>query len=216
MGADLPKQYLELGGVPIIVRTIEAFENHPQIDVIVITVPAGDEVRCKDLVMGQFNLKKIRDVVAGGETRQQSVCRGLQVLADTELVAVHDGVRPLVSSATISRTIDAARLSGAALACVPVEDTVKRKLGSLLETIDRTDLWLAHTPQSFRTSLILEAHRAALEDGFTGTDDASLVERLGFPVAVVQDLPENLKITTPDDLELAEFLFRQRLQSGRA
>lgn len=216
MGADLPKQYLELAGVPIIARTVEVFEAHPLIDVIVVTVPAGDEARCRDLLLGQFNLKKVRDVVAGGETRQQSVFNGLQALADTDLVAVHDAVRPLVAAATISRTIEAAQSTGAALACVAVQETVKRQVGNLLETIDRTDLWLAHTPQTFRTSLILEAHLTALTDGITGTDDASLVERLGHPVAVVQDMPGNLKITTLEDLELAEFLLRCRMQSGRA
>jgi len=209
MGHEIPKQYLDLRGIPILVRTLIAFETHPMIDMIVLTVPPGDEEYCRSQVISRFGLKKVCKVVPGGETRQQSVRNGLESLPETQIVAIHDGVRPLVTSETISRTIDAARATGASVACAPVRDTVKKKAGEFLETISRSNLWLAHTPQAFRTSLILDAHRRAVEDHFMGTDDASLVERLGLPVSVVEDKHTNLKITTPDDLNLAEILIRQ-------
>ncbi|MFH1114121.1 MAG: 2-C-methyl-D-erythritol 4-phosphate cytidylyltransferase [Pseudomonadota bacterium] len=208
MGHEIPKQYIELLGIPILARTLIAFETHPMIDMIVLTVPPGDEAYCRDQVISRFALKKVRAVRAGGETRRQSVYNGLESAAESEIVAIHDGVRPLVTSQTISRCIDAARVFGASVACARVRDTVKRKDGEHLKTISRENLWLAHTPQVFRTPLILDAHRRAAEEHFMGTDDASLVERLGVPVTIVEDTYANLKITTPDDLDLAEILLR--------
>jgi 2-C-methyl-D-erythritol 4-phosphate cytidylyltransferase len=211
MGGPIPKQYLLLDGVPILARTLMVFEGHPLIDRIVVTVPPGDEERCHSEVLKPFDLKKVAEVVAGGETRQVSVYNGLLWLEDMDIVAIHDGVRPLVSAEVITATIKAAESKGAALACVPISDTVKKRTGEFLETIPRADLWLAHTPQTFRTSLILEAHRKAIADGFSGTDDAMLVERLGLPVEVVEDSRDNIKITTAEDLELAGMLVeRQR------
>ncbi len=212
MGHEIPKQYLDLRGVPILARTLIIFETHPMIDTIVLTVPSGDEAYCRDEVISRFGLSKIGAVVAGGNTRQQSVHNGLETVAESEIVAIHDGVRPLVTSEIISRCIDAARAAGASVACAPVRDTVKRRHGEHLETISRSNLWLAHTPQVFRTPLILDAHRRAVEERFEGTDDASLVERFGAPVTVVEDTHANLKITTPDDLHLAEILLRHALR----
>ncbi len=209
MGHEIPKQYLNLQGIPILARTLMAFEMHPMIDTIVLTVPPGDVEYCRDQVISRFGIGKTSSVVPGGVTRQQSVYNGLETVTETEIVAIHDGVRPLVTADTISRTIIAARATGASAACAPVRDTVKRKEGEYLETVRRSNLWLAHTPQTFRTSLILDAHRRAIKDHFVGTDDASLVERLGLPVTIVEDTYTNLKITTPDDLNLAEVLLRQ-------
>lgn len=210
MGSRIPKQYLALNGVPILARTLMAFEKHPLVDRIVVTVPPGDEELCELQVLKPFDFKKVIEVVAGGQTRQASVYNGLIRLEDTDIVAIHDGVRPLVSADVIAATIRAAESMGAALACVPIQDTVKKRTGEFLETIPRADLWLAHTPQTFRTSLILQAHRKALADGFMGTDDAMLVERLGLPVEVVEDSEDNLKITTAEDLELAGMLLERR------
>jgi 2-C-methyl-D-erythritol 4-phosphate cytidylyltransferase len=214
MGGPIPKQYLLLNGVPILARTLMAFEKHPLVDRIVVTVPPGDEERCHSEVLQPFDLKKVVEVVAGGETRQVSVHNGLLRLEDTDIVAIHDGVRPLVSAEVITATVRAAESTGAALACVPVSDTVKKRTGAFLETIPRADLWLAHTPQIFRTSLILEAHAKALEEGFIGTDDAMLVERLGHPVQVVEDSRDNIKITTSEDLELAGMLLERQAKGG--
>jgi 2-C-methyl-D-erythritol 4-phosphate cytidylyltransferase len=208
MGTDLPKQYLDLCGLPVLVRTLLAFERHPLVDRIVLTVTPGDDQRCRDIVIFPFAWSKITGMVPGGASRQESVYNGLQTLEQTEIVAIHDGVRPLVSFDTITATINAARQSGAAVACVPIRETVKRQVDDHLQTVSRANLWLAHTPQAFRTSLILQAHRRALEEGFDGTDDSALVERLGHPVTIVPDWENNLKITTPEDIERARLLCR--------
>jgi 2-C-methyl-D-erythritol 4-phosphate cytidylyltransferase len=210
MGLETPKQYLELGGIPILARTLLAFETHPLVDLIVLTVPPGGEDLCRSRILIPFELRKVREIVVGGATRQASVYNGLLRLKETDMVAIHDGARPLVTPDVITDTFKAAEVSGAALACVPVRDTIKRKVGTQLETISRSDLWLAHTPQTFQTDLILSAHQKAVEDGFIGTDDASLVERLGHPVTIVEDSGDNIKITTPEDLNLAEILLESR------
>ncbi|MDQ7781703.1 MAG: 2-C-methyl-D-erythritol 4-phosphate cytidylyltransferase [Desulfomonilaceae bacterium] len=211
MGRDIPKQYLDLRGIPILARTLMVFETHPMIDTIVVTVPPGDEEYCQGHVISRYGIRKVREIVPGGDSRQQSVHNGLKTIVETEIVAIHDGVRPFVTADTISRTIEAARATGASAACVRVRDTVKKQEGEFLHTISRSNLWLAHTPQAFRTLVILDAHRRAQEDRFVGTDDASLVERLGIPVSIVEDAYTNLKITTPDDLNLADILLRRAL-----
>jgi len=211
MGSSAPKQYLDLNGRPVLAWTLLAFEAHPLIDLIVVTVPPGDEDFCLQTILKPFNFKKIRDIVPGGSDRQTSVRYGLEKLMETELVVIHDGVRPLVSADTITKSIAAAKTYGAAVACAPVRETVKKQIGLYLETIPRTDLLLAHTPQAFQTPLIIEAHRKAVEDGFTGTDDTVLAERLGHPVVPVEDSDENIKITKPLDLALAEILLGARI-----
>lgn len=213
MGSSVPKQYLHLNGMPILAWTLRVFNAHPLIDEIVVTVPPGDEGFCRGNVVTPFDLHKVRAIVAGGPDRQASVHNGLEALAHTDLVAIHDGVRPLVSPQVIAQTFSAAESTGAAVAATPVRDTVKKQTGSRLETLPRDDLWLAHTPQTFQTPLIREAHLRAIQDNFRGTDDAVLLERLGHPVIVVPDLDENIKITTPADLELAEYFLRRRSQA---
>jgi 2-C-methyl-D-erythritol 4-phosphate cytidylyltransferase len=203
MGGPCSKQYLELRGIPILARTATLFQNHPLIEAIILTVPPQDKEFVTSTIVERFALDKVTGVVEGGPTRQASVYNGLRSVRDADIVAIHDGVRPFVRPEVISGTIEAAERSGAALACAPVRDTVKRRNGSYLETIPRSSLWLAHTPQAFRAGLILEAHRKAIEDGFEGTDDSVLVERLGYPVEIVEDSDNNLKITTEADLERA-------------
>jgi 2-C-methyl-D-erythritol 4-phosphate cytidylyltransferase len=210
IGGPLPKQYLALKGIPILARTLTIFHEHPLVDRIVVTVPQGNERFCRERIVAPFNLSKVVDIVPGGPDRQASVYNGLLKLSETDLVAIHDGVRPLVSATIIADAFSSAEAYGAAVACVPVRETVKKKTASSIETIAREDLWLAHTPQTFRTSLICEAHERALDDDFRGTDDASLVERLGYRVMIVPDLDDNIKITTRADLELARFLLDRR------
>jgi 2-C-methyl-D-erythritol 4-phosphate cytidylyltransferase len=204
MGASVPKQYLELAGLPVLTRTLMAFVNHPLVDRIVLTVPVGQEDYCRAHIIAGCHATKPLLVVTGGPTRQASVYNGLRVLRGSDIVAIHDGVRPLVAPEIITRTFEAAQIHGAAVAAARVKDTVKRLVGESLETIPRTNLWLAHTPQTFRYELIMDAHDRALAEGFEGTDDASLVERLGRPVALVEDSEDNIKITTPEDLRRAE------------
>ncbi len=210
MGTAVPKQYLDLNGRPILVWTVAVFEHHPLIDRIVVTVPPGDEDYCLNELLVPFEFTKVADVVAGGPSRQESVRQGLERVADTDFVVIHDGVRPLVSVETITRSVTEAQSHGAAVACVPLRETLKQKMDEQLLTISRANLLLAHTPQTFRTALIIAAHRRALEDGFVGTDDGSLVERMGLPVVVVEDSEDNIKITTPADLELARILLQRR------
>jgi 2-C-methyl-D-erythritol 4-phosphate cytidylyltransferase len=212
MGAPVPKQYLDLNGRPLLAWTLAVFQSHALIDRIVVTVPHGDEDYCLDQIVRRFELTKVTDVLAGGSTRQDSVRQGLLTVVNTDLVVVHDGVRPLVSVKTITESIAAAQTHGAAVACVPLHETLKKSMDGRLSTISRTNLLLAHTPQTFQTSLIIDAHRKALEDGFIGTDDGSLVERLGLPVVAVEDSEDNIKITTPVDLELARKLLQGRRQ----
>jgi 2-C-methyl-D-erythritol 4-phosphate cytidylyltransferase len=213
MGSSIPKQYLDLHGIPILARTIMVFIGHPLIDRIVVTVPPGDEDFCGQNVIALLKADKHVEIVSGGVTRQGSVFNGLQRLGDSDVVAIHDGVRPLVTQDVVTRTITAAQECGAALAAVRIKETVKRKTDRLLETIPRADLWLAHTPQTFRTALIVEAHTRAVSEGFEGTDDAALVERMGHPVELVEDSEDNIKITTARDLDLAKILLDGTLSS---
>jgi 2-C-methyl-D-erythritol 4-phosphate cytidylyltransferase len=206
MGVPTPKQYMELAGRPILAWAIRAFQEHPLIHQIVVTVPKGHRTRCLKEIVEQFHFSKVTEVVEGGETRQASVFNGLTKTASSRIVSIHDGARPFVSAKTISETIELASQIGSAIAAEPVTETVKRCKGQTIETLPRSDLWLAHTPQTFRTQLILEAHRKALEEGVVATDDSMLVERLGYPVGVVLDSPDNIKITTTRDLDFSRLL----------
>lgn len=210
MGASVPKQYLELARLPVLTRTLMAFVTHPLVARVVLTVPAGQEDYCRERIIGVCEATKPVIVVTGGATRQASVYNGLKALEGTDLVAIHDGVRPLITPEVITRTFEVAATYGAAIAAVRVKDTVKRQAGELLETVSRSGLWLAHTPQIFKYDLIMKSHERALTDGFEGTDDASLVERLGLPVALVEDSEDNIKITTPEDLQRAEMIVGRR------
>jgi len=211
MGGTLPKQFLEIEGIPILKRTLEVFVSHPLIQEIAVVVPCEHAHFFEKHVLSGFHTEKNITIADGGQTRQQSVFNGLMKLEHTDVVVIHDGVRPFVDPDIITRTIDTAQLLGAAIAALPVRETVKRQIGDRLETVSRESLWLAHTPQSFRTHLIVKAHKLAKAVGFDSTDDAALVERLGQPVAIVEDSYDNIKITTPADLFLASFIARKLL-----
>lgn len=212
MGGATPKQYLALGGVPILQRTIAAFHALRAVREIVLVVPRDSIARTRALVKrGGFG--KVAAVVEGGAARQASVYNGLEKCSSRAgVVLVHDAVRPLVGKRTILAVIGAAGRYGAAVPAVPVRDTIKiesgRRPGFCARTLRRDRLWAAQTPQGFRFALLLEAHRKARSAGFVGTDDASLVERTGRPVRIVRGAETNVKITTPGDRKLAEFLLR--------
>lgn len=211
MGATVRKQFTKVGGKPIIAYTLEMFENSVQIDHIVAVVPKDAVDWVREEVVEAYGFRKIRAVVYGGETRQESVLNGLKALKEkTEIVLIHDAVRPLVSETLIRRVIDAARKTGAAITAVPARDTVKKvESGQIVGTLDRRLLWFAQTPQSFRYHIILGAHKRALEDHLQATDDASLVENYGTKVAVAVGSYSNLKITSPEDMPLFEYFLRQ-------
>ncbi len=211
MGRLRPKQYLALGGVPLIVRTLAAVARG--VDGVVVAAPS-DHVAATRRLLARYRVPRVLAVVEGGADRQESVWRGLSAVPDVaRWVIVHDAVRPFITRELIERVLDAARAHGAATCGVAVRETVKRVKETLVQsTLDREGLWLTQTPQAFRRELLWEAHDKARRDGYLGTDDAVLVERLGVDVAMVPGLPENLKITTPDDLQSA----RRWLARGRA
>jgi 2-C-methyl-D-erythritol 4-phosphate cytidylyltransferase len=202
MGAARPKQYLALDGVPLLARTLAVLAR--AVDGVVVVAPAEHLAATRHLV-ARHRVSRVLAVVAGGAERHESVSLGLAAVPDTtEWVVVHDAVRPFVTADLVTRVLEAARQHGAATCGVEIRETVKRVRESLVDgTIDRAGLWLTQTPQAFRRALLREAHDKARRDGFIGTDDAVLVERLGVPVAMVRGLPANLKITTPEDLAAA-------------
>jgi 2-C-methyl-D-erythritol 4-phosphate cytidylyltransferase len=213
MNASTKKQYLCLGGDPIVVRTLRLFSGCPFIDNIYLTVPPEDESFCRELIKNKTQIRTGCRVISGGKTRQESVYLGLLAMENeispTDLVAIHDGVRPLVTRKQIEACVASAEKNGACILGVPAHDTLKRVEddSDIIEgTLTRKNIWLAQTPQVFKYELIRNAHERALKDGFTGTDDAMLVERVSFQVRVVPGSRTNLKITTPGDLALAEAL----------
>lgn len=207
MGLQQNKQYTEILGKPVLARTIQVFEDFSVVDEIIVTVGEAEVEYCSENIVGKYGFSKVKAVAAGGTSRQKSVYNGLQrVSDDCSIVLIHDGARPFIDSGSISACIDAAKESGAACAAVPVKDTIKRagKEGFVNETIDRSGLWSIQTPQAFHYRLIMDAHSKAGIEGFDGTDDAVLVERLGHRVRLVMCSYFNIKITTKEDLIIAE------------
>ena len=205
----LSKQYLSLGGVPLLVHTLNVFEKCPLIDALLVVVQPPDVEAVRTGMLPRWNLKKLAGVIPGGKERQDSVRAGIETLdRDTDIVIIHDAVRPFITAKLIEDCIRAAAEEGAATVGVPVKDTVKEvgADGRVMRTCDRNLLWLTQTPQAFRRDIIENAHRAAVRDGYRGTDDTSLVERLGIAVRMIRGDYGNIKITTPEDLVIAEAL----------
>ncbi len=206
-GQGRPKQFLQLAGRPILAHTIDRFESTDTIACIVIVVPPGEERRCREEIVRPFGFRKVAAIVGGGEERQASVANGLKALPEEiEWVAVHDGVRPCVTPRQIEAVIEAALATDGAILAIPLHDTPKQvgADGVIHNTIPRSQIWLAQTPQVFRRAVLQEAHQRAAADGVIGTDDAGLMERLGYRIVVVEGSSANVKITTPDDLPIAE------------
>jgi len=214
MGGDQAKQFMELGGRPILAVTLECFDLSPDINGIVLVVPSGKVDYCRGEIVKRYDLAKVEKVVAGGERRQDSVRLGLEATeGHFPLVLIHDGVRPLVPPDLISRIVKAANRYRAVIPALAARETIKEagRAGLVVRTHDRRALWLVQTPQAFRYKDILEAHRRALEENWEEiTDDALLMERIGVPVKIIEGSEENIKITTPQDLELARFLLGTR------
>ena len=217
-----PKQFLEIGGVPILIHTLRAFAEVPEISSIVIAVRATERERLTAHVKEHGYAEKVR-IAEGGDTRQESVYNALRTLdcSDDDIVLVHDAVRPLIEPAVIRRVIEAVQKHDAAIVGLPALDTIKQVErtadGALVtSTIPREYIVQAQTPQGFRCGLLRKAFAEAEADGFLGTDEASIVERAGTQVFVVPGSPSNIKITQPGDLELAEFYLAQRGHSEPA
>jgi len=212
MGLATPKQFHLLAGAPILIHTIRAVAQAPSIGTIILAVPADQLTTTRQLLVAHNLIDRVQ-VVAGGEQRQDSVNNGLTLVPETtEFVVVHDGVRPLVTAALIEDCLHAARKTGAAIAAVPVKDTLKAVDDNyrIRKTVDREGLWQAQTPQVARTSLLRRALAAAAHDNFIGTDEASLIARLGAEVTVVTGAENNIKITRPGDLPIAEALLGEK------
>lgn len=201
------KMFAPLGGKPILAQVIDAFQKCEAIDQIVVVVSKENLKRCQQLA-GEQKWSKVSEVCVGGERRQDSVAAGLSRLKQCEWAVIHDGARPLVSTDLIERGLEAARETGSAIAAVPVTDTIKIAGDDqiILETPPRKTLWAAQTPQVFRFDIIEEAYRKADNDV---TDDASLVEQMGYKVKLYMGSHDNIKVTTPDDLILAEALLKK-------
>ena len=213
MGTNRNKQFFELDGTPILLRTLESFQCSPTITTIVLAVSSEEMTTVQSLVRGA-GISKVSVVVAGGEERQDSVWNGIEALKNqnVEYVLVHDAVRPFIDQELIERVLNAAVRFGAAVPALRVKETVKRvdPEGIVRETVAREHLWLAQTPQAFEFQLLYRAYRQSQSDNFVGTDDASLVERLGERVCIVEGSSDNIKITTPEDLDLARSILRKR------
>jgi 2-C-methyl-D-erythritol 4-phosphate cytidylyltransferase len=216
MAGPQPKQFLALDGVPILIHSLRAFAEVRRISSMWVAVRKPEMERVQAQVADYGFASRVQ-VVEGGDKRQESVAHALAALPaeDDDIVLVHDAVRPLIDAATIDGVIE----HGAAIVGLPAVDTIKQvertAHGALItSTIPREFIVLAQTPQGFRYGLLESAFAEAMADGFVGTDEASVVERAGYPVAVVPGSHVNLKITQPGDLELAEFYLRQRAPAG--
>ncbi|MFA5515638.1 MAG: 2-C-methyl-D-erythritol 4-phosphate cytidylyltransferase [Desulfuromonadales bacterium] len=212
MGCAGNKQYLQFADRPILAHTISVFDQHPAIEKIFVISPADEIAFCRAEIVERFGFAKVCDVVAGGNERQDSVRNGLQACgaAAAQIILIHDGVRPFLQAAVIDQAIGLAAEVGGCVVGVPVVDTIKEVDANLIAgTPDRRRLWRAQTPQVFPFQVIDAAHRQAWQEGFYGTDDASLVERLGLPVAMLAGSYRNIKITTPEDLLLARMFHEE-------
>ena len=219
MGGPIPKQFRPLGTLPLLVHSLQVFETSGSVVEIVVAVHEEDREYCVTDIVGRYGLRKVHQIVIGGEQRQDSVRRAVAAVSpDTEIVLVHDAARPFVTGAMVEALIQQAVTTGAAVVAVPIGETVKRvsEHGMIVETVDRRGLWLAQTPQAFRRSVLEQAHTEAYHAGLSGTDDAQLVERLGHPVAIVEGSTENIKITRPEDVMIGEAIFAARRRAGRA
>ena len=213
MHDSVRKQYIALDGVPIVTRTLNIFCSCRPVSRIILVVPQEDFDYCRNAILTPPHLQKDIILAAGGPERQESVYNGLQIVEpDDGIVVIHDGVRPFVRQSQLIGCIKGAAEFGACILGIPAFDTVKQvnARNEIVQTHRRDALWLAQTPQAFRTELIKKAHEAARQQGFLGTDDAALVERLGQTVKIIPGSRSNIKITSQEDFAIA----RAILQSG--
>lgn len=218
MMAGINKVFMNLAGTPILIHTLKSFSKCSEIDNLVI-VASGDDISFIKTILDKVSGLKPYKIVLGGSERQYSVRNGLAAVEpDTDIVLVHDAARPLVSEDIVLRTIAAAKEFGGAVAGVQAKNTIKicDENGFVKYTPDRNTLWEIQTPQAFKLDILVEAHELASRDDFLGTDEASIVERSGHPVKIVEGDYSNIKITTPEDVILAEEFLRERFTSKAA
>jgi len=214
MGLTKAKQFMDLCGKPILAVTLSHFQECSLVDRIVVVVFHGDVDYCLREIVDRYNLSKVYKVIAGGKRRQDSVRKGIEAIDNScRWVLIHDGARPLVTNGLVERVIKAAKNFRAVITGLPVKETVKEidSKGAVLRSIDRGDLWLIQTPQVFKWEDIRLAHQEAIRHGWEdATDDAFLIEKMGIPVKIIKGEDHNIKITTPQDLEIARFLMSKK------
>ncbi len=213
MATKLAKPYLLLNGKPILVHTLRALENISLIEEIIVVVAASDKPVCQRKIIDKYSFKKVKDVVEGGTSRTQSVCNGLKKVGpQCRLVLIHDGIRPFINEQTVKRLVKQADIFGAAISAVPAICTIKEINRDMFvrKTLSRDRLWMVQTPQVFKRKLICQAYQTADHDRTIAVDDAVLVERIGRKVKVIRGETDNIKITTPEDLIVAEMILKRR------
>jgi len=213
MGGPVPKQFLSLGGQPLVLHSLLVLQSSPAIDSIILAVPESEIEYCQAQIVGAHHFTKVTKVVPGGHERQDSVRHALEAVdEDVRIVLVHDAVRPFLTERMVHDVVSAAKATGAAIIALPMKDTVKQVgMDHVIERkIDRRPLWLAHTTQAFRRDWLLDAHRKAHTDGVHATDDAFLVEWCGHAVSVVEGSGENIKVTRPEYLVIGEAIWASR------
>jgi len=210
----MPKQYIPLAGVPLLTHTLLRFQRSPLVDDIIVVVRKGEVTRVRQEIVAPYDLPKVRRIVEGGAERQDSVSRGLKEIWDgignEDIIIVHDGARPFVEQEGIAGCIHEARQCGACILGLRISETPKcvNEDGIIMSTPPLKGLWVAQTPQAFRASVLKEALCRAQGDGFYGTDEASLVERIPHPVRIISGSLWNIKVTHPEDLACAECILR--------
>lgn len=212
MGTATRKQYLTLGGLPLLVFSLNILQQIQSIREIILTVPENDRDYCWCDIVKPFGLEKVTQIVAGGQRRQDSVRNALFAISDPpDLVLIHDGVRPFIDDHIVENSISYAERTGAAVVAMPIHDTVKRVDAEhvIQETLNREELWHIQTPQTFRYDWLIDAHHRAQQEQWEVTDDAALIERMGYPVSVVEGSCFNIKITRPDDLIFGESILNR-------
>jgi 2-C-methyl-D-erythritol 4-phosphate cytidylyltransferase/2-C-methyl-D-erythritol 2,4-cyclodiphosphate synthase len=210
--AHVAKQYLLLDHVPVLIHTLKVFQKSKVIDNIILALPQDDLVSVRQELIDKYGLSKVTTIIAGGKERQDSVRNGLTTInGKCDVVVIHDAVRPFVTEKMIKGVVDAAKTTGAASAGVKAKDTIKetKKDNMVAVTIPRQNLWLTQTPQAFKFEFLIKAYKTAYDEKFYGTDDASLVERIGKKVKMIEGSYENIKITTSEDLIMAEALMKK-------
>ena len=217
MGLEISKQFLKLNGKPIIAYTLEKFSDVDEIDdIILVTKPEYIDY-CKKEIIDKYGIKKVSDIVCGGRERQESVFKGLQAVKDeNSIVLIHDGVRPFVSKSHIFETIKGAYESGGCILGVRANDTIKicDDNNLVASTLDRNRLWYIQTPQTFKYSLIYNAHCDADKSGFFATDDSMIAEKSGIPVKVIEGSYDNIKLTTIEDITIAKAIIDSQKEKG--
>ncbi|MFP7300166.1 2-C-methyl-D-erythritol 4-phosphate cytidylyltransferase [Neobacillus niacini] len=214
MGAGKNKLLLELNSIPVLIHSLKVFEEDELCEGIILAIHPQDEAEFHSLLQ-KYGVKKVLGLIPGGKERQDSIYNALKTVKNDGIILVHDAARPFIKKEHIHRLLDTAQETGAAIIGVPAKDTMKTvRDHKVMATVERSSLWAVQTPQAFRFSLLIRAYEQAENDSFIGTDDSSLVERIPYPVTMVEGDYDNIKLTTQEDLYFAEAIIKKRQGSN--